>query len=260
MFRPTDRCIPVRISVTFTWDIPEGNRLWRAWSSFYDDVQIGGPAFGDPGGEFTIGKFIKEGATFTSRGCIRSCPHCFVPEREGRRMREYPIKQGHIIQDNNLLACTDQHIKAVFDMLRSQRKAAIFSGGLDIRLLEPWHRELIDSIRVDELWFACDSAAMLKPLERAASILDGIPQRKRRCYVMIGYGDETVIQAQKRVEAVYAMGFDPFSQLYRGEGEKEYMQDWKDLNRKWSRPAAYKAASAPSQGHGGNCPDIRWCR
>lgn len=239
MFRPSDRNIAVRVSVTFTWDVPEGNRLWRAWSSFYDDVQIGGPAFDDPGGEFVPGRFIKGGVTITSRGCIRKCPPCFVFDREGW-IRELPIRDGWIVQDNNLLACSRPHIEAVFDMLRRQRKAAIFSGGLDTRLLQPWHRELLDSIRYNELWVACDSAAMLEPLERAADILSDISRYKRRCYVMVGYGDETILQAEKRLEKVYTLGFDPFCQLHRGEGERVYDRQWKDLNRKWSRPAAYR--------------------
>lgn len=238
LWRPPEQ--PVMVSVTFTWDIAEGERLARAWGEFYHDVHLGGPAFGDRGGAFVPGRFIKEGVTITSRGCIRRCPHCFVPDREGP-IRELPIVDGHIEQSNNLLACSDNHIRAVFDMLRRQSKGAIFSGGLDTRLLRPWHRELIDSIKINELWFACDSQAALAPLERTADILTGISQNKRRCYVMIGYNGETITEAEKRLQRVFGLGFDPFCQLYRGEGEKVYTQDWKDLNRKWSRPAAYKA-------------------
>ncbi len=74
LFRPQDRSVPVRISVTFTWYIPEGQRLLKAWSGYYDDVQLGGPAFDDKGGEFEPGRFIKHGVTITSRGCPNACP------------------------------------------------------------------------------------------------------------------------------------------------------------------------------------------
>jgi len=237
MFRPPEQ--PVKISCTFTWDKPEAERLYRAWSEFYHHVEVGGPAYDSMGGLFVPGRFVKEGVTITSRGCNRRCEPCFAWRREGY-IRELRIEEGYIIQDNNLLACSEPHIKAVFDMLRRQRKAAIFSGGLDTRLFQPWHRELIDSIHVHELWFACDSQEMLKPLERVADMLHGISQGKRRCYVMIGYGNETLLQAESRLKAVYALGFLPFSQLYRGDGERAYTKDWKDLNRKWSRPAAYR--------------------
>ncbi|MBM3120406.1 MAG: hypothetical protein FJ006_12845 [Chloroflexi bacterium] len=240
LFRPREQ--PVFVSVTFTWDIAEGERLARAWSNYYRDVRIGGPAFGDQGGEFEAGRFIKDGVTITSRGCPWKCSWCFVPKREGT-IRELKIKEGYIVQDNNLLACSRGHIESLFEMLRGQRKAAVFAGGLDIRLLKPWHKKLIDSIRVHELWFACDTMTSLRNLERAAEILDGIPQRKRRCYVMIGYGNESLKQAETRLEKVFALGFDPFSQLYRGDGERQYGADWKALNRKWSRPAAYHSST-----------------
>jgi len=244
LFLPEDQ--PVMISVVFTWDIPEAERLLQAWKCFYKNVYIGGPAFDDPGGEFEPGRFIKSGVTITSRGCIRTCPHCFVPAREGN-IRELPIRDGWIVQDNNLLACTRAHIEAVFDMLRRQKKAAVLSGGLDIRLLQPWHRELLDSIRINELWVACDSAAMIPMLERAATALDGIPQRKKRCYAMIGYNGEKISEAEKRLETIYKFGFDPFCQLYRGEKQQDYSQDWKNLNYKWSRPAAYHSAAKAVQ-------------
>jgi hypothetical protein len=241
LFRPPEQ--PVAVSVTFAGDIPEGKRLQGAWSSHYPDVRLGGPAFGDPGGEFTPGQFLKPGVTITSRGCPCSCPWCFVPGREGK-IREYTIQPGYIVQDNNLLACSRGHIEAVFEMLKHQDAAAIFSGGLDVRLLRPWHRALIDNIRVNELWFACDSALVVPHLRKAAELLEGIPIRKRRCYVMIGFSQffrgESIVDAERRLEAVYEMGFLPFSQLYRGPGERKYDREWKALNKKWSRPAAYR--------------------
>ena len=239
LFRPMEQ-MPVRVSVAFTWDITEGERLARAWSDYYSDVEIGGPAFGDAGGEFVPGRFVKAGVTMSSRGCSKKCPWCFVPGREGA-VRELPITDGYILQDNNLLSCSPEHIKGVFEMLKRQRKAAIFSGGIDTTLLKMWHRYLFDSIRLKELWFACDSAAALKWLERAAVILDGIPAYKRRCYVMIGFDGETLAEAEKRLERVFELGFYPFCQLYQSDEIKEYDSEWKALNRKWSRPAAYKS-------------------
>ena len=110
LFLPQEQ--PVRISITFTWDIPYGKFLLDCWSFYYLDVQVGGVAFGDQGNEFVPGRFIKEGVTFTSRGCLKKCKWCFVPMREGK-IRELEIKDGYIIQDNNLLACSKKHIEAV---------------------------------------------------------------------------------------------------------------------------------------------------
>ena len=238
LFRPAQ--MPVRISVTFSWDLLEGQRLLKAWADYYDDVKIGGPALGDPGGEFEPGRFLKEGVTMTSRGCPKTCKFCFVPEREGA-VRELPIKGGWIVQDNNLLACSRKHIEAVFEMLKIQPEPAEFAGGLDTIYLQDWHRDLLDSIKIKQMFFACDTPAGIKPLERAAGILDGISQNKRRCYTLIGFNGEKLADAEKRLERVYKLGFLPFAQLYQEEKKIEYSKDWKALARTFSRPAGTRA-------------------
>ena len=142
----------VYVSVTFTWDIKEGHRLLDAWrrSKRFPFVNIGGPALDRfPPGEFVPGRFIKEGVTITSRGCIRQCKWCFVPEREGK-IRTYPIQDGWIVQDNNLLACPFDHVVKVFKMLKRVNRAVTFSGGLDPRLLRSWHLGLLDEIKIKE--------------------------------------------------------------------------------------------------------------
>ena len=238
LFRPMDRTIPVRVSVTFTWHRESAERLADEWRAHYDDVQVGGPAYGDPGGEFTPGRFLKEGCTITSRGCPKKCGWCIVPKSEGT-IRELTIQPGYIVQDNNLLACSETHIRAVFDMLRAQNRNIYFNGGLDKHYLRDWHRPLFDSIPIGELWFACDTAADVPWLEKAAKILEGIPLRKRRCYTMIGYDHETVEEAERRCERVLELGFMPFCQLYQRETFFQYAEPWRKVHRKWARPAAY---------------------
>ena len=231
LFLPKDQ--PVKISVTFTWDIPYAKHLFDLWSFYYTDVEIGGIAFGDPGSEFIPGRFIKEGVTITSRGCPKRCAWCFIPKREGG-IRELEIK------DNNLLACSRKHIEAVFVMLKRQKKPAEFRGGLDASYLKDWHRQLFDEIRFAELWFACDTPAAMKGIERVSKIMNGIKQKKLRCYVLIGQNGEDPKEAESRMEKIFNMGFSPFSQLYQPEQKKIYSKEWKELNRKWSRPAIYK--------------------
>jgi hypothetical protein len=156
-------------------------------------------------------------------------------------VRQLAIKPGWIVQDNNLLACSDDHLRAVFDMLRAQKRAIFFNGGLDKHYLKEWHRELFDSIKIGELWFACDTANDLPALERAARICDGIPIDKRRCYTMIGYAGEQLTDAERRLERVYELGFLPYCQLFQPDETKVYSDDWRKLRRKWARPAAYRS-------------------
>jgi len=232
--------LPVMVSVTFTWDIERGKRLAQAWAGRSHKVVLGGPAFDDEGGEFVPGMFMKQGVTITSRGCTKNCPWCFVPKREGK-LRELKVKPGHIVQDNNLLACSRGHVEKVFGMLAGQSKVQ-FKGGIDIDYLKPWHVELMKNIKTNEIWVACDTVAGLKKLDKAADLLSDFNIGKKRCFVLIAYNGESITEAERRCRTVYEKGFLPFAQLFRDESnKKEYSLEWRDLARKWSRPAIYRS-------------------
>lgn len=238
MFRPGSRQTEVHVSVCFTWHRPEAERIAASWADHYETVRVSGPAYGDYGDGFVPGRYLKAGCTITSRGCTKHCGWC--PERN-RPLRELPITPGWIVQDSNLLACSERHVHAVFDMLREQKRGIKFCGGLDKHFLRRWHRSLFDSIAIDELWFACDLTSDLPALERAAEILEGIPLRKLRCYTMLGWDEtEPLAVGERRIERVFELGFMPFCQLFRpDDGPRIYPPEWKAVQRKWCRPAAY---------------------
>ena len=243
MFRPV-KDLPVRISCTFTWDIEESERLKRAWSRFYSDVQVGGPAYDDPGGEFKPGRFVKNGSTHTSRGCPKECEWCLVPNREGP-IRELEIKPGWNVCDNNLLACSESHVGKVFEMLRGQKKQIFFTGGLDIDFLTGEHVKLLKSVNLGEAWFACDYPGAIERLRTVAELLTDIPERKRRCYVLIGFNGETIWQALTRLKVVYALGFLPFAILHKPidalKKNNHWSKEWLQVQKYWCRPAIYKS-------------------
>lgn len=252
-FRPGTSETPVMVSVTFTWWRRRAEEIANSWRMYYSNVRVGGPAYDDPGGEFIPGMFIKNGCTITTRGCPKKCGWCSVPKREGA-LRLLPIRPGYIVQDNNLLASSlpspmyteaqaRAHFDSVFEMLRGQKRVCSFNGGLDKHFLKPWHVPYFDSIPIGELWWACDEPDDFRWLERVKELFAHVPMRKMRCYTMIGYEGETLAESEKRIERVFELGFMPFSQLYQPPDAnvptKIYGADWKAVNRKWSRPAAY---------------------
>ena len=238
---PADR---VDISCTFTWDLPEVRRLVTAWGRRYPDVRLGGPALDDPGGPFVPGHFLRPGYTITTRGCPNRCPFCLVPDREGP-LRCLPIKAGHIVQDNNLLAAPFKHFRKVIAMLGAQPRAARFPGGLCVHRFRPRHLDLLQTIRVRELWFAYDEAAQLADLHLALHLCRhaGLTRRKLRCYVLIGYRDDTPAAAETRLEEAWEAGALPFAMPYQ-PADRQIVRngEWRRLVRQWSRPAAMFAS------------------
>ena len=113
----------VHISVSFSFDLEEAERLYEAWSKIAPRCAIGGPATGQRGEEFVPGKFLKKGYTITSRGCRaeNACWFCNAWRREGP-VRELPVRPGRNILDDNLMASSESHIKKVFEMLEEQKK------------------------------------------------------------------------------------------------------------------------------------------
>jgi hypothetical protein len=228
----------VHISVAFTWHKDWAEILQRNWKDFTDKpVLIGGPAYDDPGNGFQSGMYLKKGITITSRGCPNNCWFCMASQREGD-IRELPIVDGNIIQDNNLLACSRNHINNVFDMLKTKHSIC-FKGGIDAYLLKDWHIQRMQELKVKEIWLACDSRAHLEAVIEAIHKLRkaGLNQNKIRCFVLVGFdrAEET-----DRLIQLYHSGCLPFAQLYQPEKRIEYDWSWRDFQRTWCRPAAYK--------------------
>ena len=231
----------VHISTVFTWDKERALYLQKQWQMVTDKpVLAGGPAFDDPGGEFIPGMYVKPGVTITSRGCPNKCSFCFVPQRNGG-VRELRIKPGNIIQDDNLLACSFNHLMAVFQMLTKQRNIKLL--GLDVRYLKKWHVEMMTEVKIKELWIAYDMPKWKEYIDGAIGMLKPyFSIDKIRCYVLIGYGNDTIEKAEERLKWIYELGALPFAMLYHDENNTPHSRDWKDLQRYWCRPAIYRIA------------------
>lgn len=231
----------IHISVTFTWDINKGQNLLHEWRGKAPILRIGGPAFNNQGDEFVSGMYLKEGVTITSRGCPNKCSFCFVPKREGK-MRELPIVRGNIIQDNNLLACSKSHIDKVFRMLKTQRHID-FAGGFEASRVTSEIVEKLRGLKIYQIWLAHDAPnwniGLVEAVERLSKYF---PRDKIRCYVLIGYKNDTLIEAERRLKWAYSIGTLPFAMRYRNDKGLLFKErPWNLLARQWTRPAIMKA-------------------
>ncbi len=233
----------VMVSCLFSWDREEAERLARAWSRIAP-VDIGGPAFESKAQEFTPGRFVADGYTITSRGCPNKCWFCAVPRREGK-IQELPIYDGWNVLDSNLLACSDQHVRKVFIMLKQQKRAPEFTGGLEAARLKQWHAEALRELHPKQLFFANDTPSDVDPLYQAGKMLLAAgfttASHALRAYVLCGYPGDTLAKAEGRMEQTIGAGFMPMAMLYRDDAGKTPDVEWQRFQRSWARPAIISA-------------------
>ena len=243
-----DEADKVHISVAFTWDMPTAEKLAKEWAHVAP-VTIGGPATGQRGGKFIPGMYVKRGYVITSRGCPNRCWFCSVWRRDGD-VRELPLTEGYNLLDDNILACSDNHIKAVFKMLaegkRKYKKPIEFTGGLEAARLKQWHVDALRVIRPKQMFFAYDTPDDLEPLRDAGKKLLAAgwtaASHTLRAYVLCGYPKDTFLSAEKRMRETVDAGFMPMAMLYRGKSGKRDSA-WMRWQRRWVRPAIMAAAA-----------------
>jgi hypothetical protein len=244
-----DEADEVHVSVTFTWDKPYAEKLAECWKWITSNVKVGGVAYGDPGQDFIPGRYIKKGYTFTSRGCPRRCWFCSVWKRDPVP-RLLPIQNGWNILDDNLLACPENHVRSVFEMLKRQNRQIEFTGGLEALSLQDYQVDLLAALKPrPRMFFAYDPGDAFETLCSAASRLleAGFTacSHNLRCYVLVGYPKDTFELAGQRLTNILSLGFTPMAMLWQPEtsAAEKYRPspEWKPFQRSWARPAAIHA-------------------
>ena len=232
----------VHVSVVFTWDIPEAEKMADAWRAYYPVLRIGGPAYGQRSGDFVPGRYVRPGVTFSSHGCPNRCDFCMVRDP----WRALPIQPGNLLQDDNFLAGPWSHLEAVIQMLKTQKLGRVeFTGGLEAGRITPRVVELLRSLTFRQLFTAYDkpedAPAVQAALERLTRA--GCYRRQLRCYVLIGRDGDTVDAARGRLENVWKWGGVPCAMYFVGaNGQPCTDPQWRELRREWIRPAAMFAS------------------
>jgi hypothetical protein len=149
---------------------------------------------------------------FFSRGCIRKCPFCKVPDFEGSIRPVKPMAlnpQGKRIEifDNNFFASPAW--PEAIEWLKGAGKPVVFSQGIDARIFKPEHAEALNSLKhFKQIKLAWDDPKQdLRP--QLQEVIRYIKPYKLMCYVLIGYWS-TPEEDLYRVETLRALGIDPF--------------------------------------------------
>lgn len=114
---------------------------------------------------------------FTSRGCVRKCPFCIVPQAEGaiRPVGDiYDVWDGKakkiVLFDNNILAIPD-HFEKIISQVVKENLIVDFNQGLDIRLINEDLANILKTARMRRLRFAFDDPNMATLVEEKVAMV-----------------------------------------------------------------------------------------
>jgi len=170
---------------------------------------------------------------FTSRGCIRNCGFCIVPEKEGFIKDNAPISEflhpEHkkvVLLDNNFQASPKW--RENLDFIVEHDLKVNFSQGLDIRLLDKEFTEALTRVKYcnwtfkrKALYFAFDDLRYEKEVWAGIDLLEqaGIKLKDVLFYILIGY-NTTEEEDLYRVQKLYDRGVRPYIMPYNQHKSK----------------------------------------
>ncbi len=168
--------------------------------------------------DYTIYPMYKAAYGFITRGCIRTCPWCIVPTKEGLVRPDRDIEsilQGRnkvILMDNNVLA-SDFGVSQLEKIIDLKCKAD-FNQGLDCRLVTDEIAQMLSKIKwIRFIRFSCDCKENIPSLVKAVELLNkyGVKNYRIWVYVLV----HNVADANYRCNILKKLGLIPFAQVFR---------------------------------------------
>ena len=165
---------------------------------------------------------------FTTRGCIRKCPFCIVPQKEGKIQAVadlYDIwNRNHekiVLLDNNILAAP-KHFFKITSQIKKENLVVDFNQGLDCRLLTKLVAKELKSLRRPFLRFAFDNVKYEKKVLEAIDLLRKHGINGASWYVLVGF-DSTIREDLYRLNLLKKLGQRCYVQRYNCCKEKIYI-------------------------------------
>ena len=164
---------------------------------------------------------------FLTRGCIRHCPWCVVPLKEGAIKAVSDIEivaQGRktvTLMDNNFLASDENFIEEQLEKIHKMKLRIDFNQGLDARLVTDKNAKLLAKCSfIKYIRFACDTMQSFPAFKNAVELM-----RKNGykggifCYILAKDVEET----HERILKVLSIDdkIRPFCQPYRNFEKNE---------------------------------------
>ena len=113
---------------------------------------------------------------FLTRGCIRKCPWCIVPKKEGKIHPYMDIedvtheRKNAVLMDNNVLAC-EYGLEQIEKIVRLGKRVD-FNQAMDARLVTDDIARLLAKVKwLNYIRFGCDTASQIDPCDKAIELI-----------------------------------------------------------------------------------------
>lgn len=219
-------------------EIVRGGTGYKMYDNLPDEVERTFPDYSIyPQYDFAIG--------FLTRGCIRNCPWCIVPKKEGKirpaatwQEIKRPDSDKIVFMDNNVLAC-EHGVSQIADM-GGKPVWVDFNQGLDARLITDEAAKLLAKLHwIRSVRMSCDTTSMIDTVISAAERLvsAGVSRSRLWSYVLV----KDVGDALQIVKALDEHGIEPFAQPYRDYDGGEPTMEQKRFARWVNNKAIFRS-------------------
>ncbi len=174
---------------------------------------------------------------FTTRGCIRKCPFCVVPEKEGTIREAQHPSEFHdarfdtcMIMDNNLFAAPQSWQDGIFSWFSDNKIKMMSPQGWDVRLLNEHRAALLKSVKHGGvIHFAWDTLntepQVVKGIELLKNAGFNLKDHKISFYVLVGF-NTTFEQDLYRCRKLKELGVQAYVMRYKKTRELNALARW----------------------------------
>jgi hypothetical protein len=165
-------------------------------------------------------EIVEAGMGYTSRGCVRNCGFCFVPEKEGEfhDVAEIsdllnPKSNVLILHDNNFTA--DPYCIDKLKEIKERKLKVDINQGCDVRLMTDEKAYWLGQVKhLRSLHYAWDLMGHeRKVLEGIETLSKHVKKYKHMCFMLVGY-NTTFEEDMYRFKTLTSLKVDPFVMVY----------------------------------------------
>lgn len=164
---------------------------------------------------------------FTTRGCVRKCPFCIVPKKEGiihnvNVASLNPKGKYIMLLDNNFFA--NRTWRENIEVLKGFNQPIDFNTGIDLRLLTEEQCEALSGLKIKVIHCAWDNYNDKdKILPKLEMLCRYVKPYKITVYVLVGFENKEIVETDiERVMTLKGLGVNPFAMGYINFDDPNY--------------------------------------